>query len=206
MRQKFRLTNQPPVLIKRPINKQSAPNEICIRHSSPIAAVIAVVAVIAQGKIAVLRHRERTIWLRQIFTAQSVSSIRRFGRHYPSETIALGLLAILIEKWRVNSEPITRHTGQPLYIKWRPCLRVFPNPRNMIRPKDKNIAAMRLNEVVAKFIHKDLVARVDCTSGNDLAAVTNATRVNVEIVTKRLGGGIHEKVLPLADQSRKSKE
>src|SRR5437870_1826495 len=193
MRQKFRLTNQPPVLIKRPINKQSAPNEICIRHGSPIAAVIAVVAVIAQGKIAVLRHRERTIWLRQIFTAQGVSSIRRCRRHYPSETIALGLLAIHIEKWWVNSEPITRHTGQPLNIKWRPCLRVFPNPRNMIRPKDKNIAAMRLNKVVATFIHKDLVARVDCASGNDLATVTNTARKNVEIMTERLGRGIYEK-------------
>src|SRR5881398_3448280 len=53
------------------------------------------------------------------------------------------------------------------------------------------IAAMRLNKVVATFIHKDLVARVDCTSGNDLAAVTNATRVNVEIMTERLGRSIH---------------
>src|SRR5437867_12104528 len=119
MRQKFRLANQPPVLIKRPIHKQSAPSQVCIRHSSRRAAVIAVVAVIAQGKVAVLRHRERTIWLRQIFTAQGVSSIRRCRRHYPDETIALGLLAIHIEKWRVNSEPITRYTGQPLNIKWR---------------------------------------------------------------------------------------
>jgi len=76
----------------------------------------------------------------------------------------------------------------------------------MIRPKHKDIAAMRLNKVVAEFIHKDLVACVDCASGNDLPAVTDATRKNVEIMTERLGGRVHEKVLSLADQSRKSKK
>ena len=65
---------------------------------------------------------------------------------------------------------------------------------------------MRFNKVVAAFIHKDLVACVDCAPGNDLAAVTNATRKNTKIMTERLGRSVHEKVLPLADQSRKSKE
>src|SRR6266487_4810273 len=123
--------------------------------------------------------------------AQSVSSIRRFRRHYPGETIALRFRAIHIEKWRIDSQLIAWQTGQPLNIKWRACLRVFPNPWNMIRPKHKNIATMRLNKIVATFIHKDLVARIDCASGDDLAAVTTATRVNVEIMTERLGRSIH---------------
>mgnify|MGYP003693881481 CR=1 FL=1 len=73
----------------------------------------------------------------------------------------------------------------------------------MICPEDKNIAAMRLNKVVAKFVDKDLVACVDCASGNDFAAMINATRENVEIMTERVGRRVDEKVLPLADQSRK---
>src|SRR6266446_5394710 len=138
--------------------------------------------------------------------AQSVSSIRRLRRHYPGETIAIRFSAIHIEKGRVDSQLIAGQTGQPLNVKWRARFRIFPNPWNMIRPKHKDITAMRLNEVVAKLVHKDLVACVDCACGNDLAAVTDATRKNVEIMTERLGGRVHEKVLPLADQSRKSKK
>src|SRR6476660_106622 len=206
MRQNLCLTNQSPVLIKWPVNTQSASDEVCFRHRSPIAAVIAVVAIIAQGKIAVPRHGECAIWLRQIFVAQSVSSIRRFRRHDPGETIALCFFAIDVEKRRIDSQLIAGQTGQPLDIKWRACLRVFANPWNMICPKDKNIPVMRLNKVVAALIDKHLVARVDCASGNDLPAVTDATRKNVEIMTERLGGRVHEKVLSLADQPRKSKK
>src|SRR5438093_868005 len=111
MRQKLCLTNQPPVPTKRPINEQSAPDEVCFRHRSPIAAVIAVVAVITHGKIAVLRHGECTTWLREIFMARSVSSIRRFRRHHSSETIALRFPAVHTEQGRVDSQLITAQTG-----------------------------------------------------------------------------------------------
>src|SRR5262245_64339124 len=104
MRQKLYLANQPPVPTKRPINKQSAPDEVCFRHRSPIAAVIAVIAVITQGKIAVLRHREQAIWLREIFMARSVSFVRRFRRHHPSDTVALRCLAIHIGKGGSESQ------------------------------------------------------------------------------------------------------
>ena len=65
---------------------------------------------------------------------------------------------------------------------------------------------MRFNKVVAELIHKDLVACINCASGNDLAAVTKATRQDVEIMTERIGRGVHEKILSRADQSRKRKE
>src|SRR5437667_12847375 len=115
--------------------------------------------------------------------AQGVSSIRRPRRHFPSETIAFRFLAIHIEEWRIDPQSITRQTGQALNVKRRACLRIFPNPWNMVRPKDKNIAAVRLNKVVGKFVNKHLVACVDCASSNDFTTVVNATRENVEVMT-----------------------
>src|SRR5437773_11961893 len=55
-------------------------------------------------------------------------------------------------------------------------------------------------------MHKELVAYVECAHGNGLSAVTNATRKNTKIMTERIGRSVHKKVMPLADQSRKSKE
>ena len=55
--------------IKRPVNQQTTPDEVCFGHYSPVAAIVAVVTVITQSKVAILRHGERTVWLRQIFVA-----------------------------------------------------------------------------------------------------------------------------------------
>ena len=76
----------------------------------------------------------------------------------------------------------------------------------MIRSKDKNIAAVRLNKIVGKFVNEHLVACVNCASSNDFTAMVNATRENVEVMTQGVGRRIHKKVLPLADQSRKGKK
>src|SRR5215471_6811801 len=122
---------------------------------------------------------------------QRVSSIRRFRRHYSSETIAFRFRAIHIEKRRVDSQSIARHAGQALNVKWRTCLWVFPDSWNMICPKDKDSAPVRLNKVVAEFVHKYLVARIDCAPGNNLAAPTNATRKNFKIMTERVGRRIY---------------
>jgi hypothetical protein len=64
--------------IKWPINKQTAPDEIFLWDWSPVTAIEAVVAVIAQGKIAVPGHRVRSIGLRQMQLAQRVPAIWRF--------------------------------------------------------------------------------------------------------------------------------
>ena len=65
---------------------------------------------------------------------------------------------------------------------------------------------MWLNKVVAELVHKYLVACVDCASGNDFPAMKNPTGEDVEVLTQRLRRRIHQKVLPLAVQSRKRKE
>src|SRR6266404_2979549 len=138
--------------------------------------------------------------------AQSVSSIRRFCRHHSLKPVALCFFAIDVEKRRIDAQLIARQTGEAFDIKRRPANRVRANCRNIVCPEDKNIPVMRLNKVVAALIDKHLVARVDCASGNHLPAVTDATRHNVEIMTERFGRRVHEKVLSLADHSRKSKE
>ena len=65
---------------------------------------------------------------------------------------------------------------------------------------------MWLNKVVAELIHKHLVARVDCTSGNDFAAMKKSTREDVEVLAQGVRRRVYQKALPLKDQSRKSKK
>src|SRR5436190_17017069 len=71
------LANQPPVRIKRPVNEQTAPDDVYVRNRAPVTAVVAIVTVIAQGKIAVPRHRIRLIRLRQIVMAKGITPVRR---------------------------------------------------------------------------------------------------------------------------------
>src|SRR6266540_114808 len=129
-----------------------------------------------------------------------------FRRHYPSETVTLRFLAIRIEKRGVDSQMVARQSGQPLDVKWRACLRIFANTWNMICPENKNVAPMRLNKVVTKLIDKHLVACIDCAPGNDVAAMINAARENVDIMTERVGRRIDKILLPLANQLLKGKE
>ena len=50
------LTNQSPVAVERPVNEKPAADEIFLRHRAPLAAVVAVVAVVAHREILPLRH------------------------------------------------------------------------------------------------------------------------------------------------------
>ena len=74
----------------------------------------------------------------------------------------------------------------------------------MICPENKNVARMRFNKVITKFIHKYLIARVDHASCNDVPAMKSAAWENVEIMTKRFRRRIDQKFLPLANQSAKA--
>src|SRR6185437_10581832 len=71
------LANHAPVRVERPINQQTTPDEVFFGHRSPVAAIVAVVTVITQSKVATLRHGKRTVWLREIFVAQGIAAIRR---------------------------------------------------------------------------------------------------------------------------------
>src|SRR5439155_7327846 len=93
-----------------------------------------------------------------------------------------------------------------LNVKRRSGFRVLSNARDVICPENENVAAMRFNEVVAKFINKDLIACVHCASRNNVAATIKPAGENAEIVSERLGWRIDQEILVTANQSRKGEE
>src|ERR1700719_2870239 len=101
-------TNESPVRNERPVNKQSATNEIFLRDRSPVAAVVAVVTVVAHCEIAVLRNLKRSCRIGKILLAGPVTAVSVFRAHHPLETVAFGRLIVRIKKWRLNPQRIVR--------------------------------------------------------------------------------------------------
>src|SRR4029077_9280237 len=154
----------------------------------------------------VARHRVRLIRFRQILVAGRITAVWRSRRHHPFEAVALGLFAIDVKKWRIDAQLVARQTGQSLDIKRRSGDGIRTNRWNIICPKDKNITVVRLNKVVAAFIDKHLVARVDRASGDNFTAMTKSAGKDIKILTKRIGRGVYEEILPLTYEPRKSKK
>src|SRR5262249_22070296 len=142
----------------------------------------------------------------QIGLAERISPVRRSRRHHPLESVALSLVAVDVEKRRIDAQLVARQTGQSLNVKRRAGNRIPADRRNTICSEDKHIPVVRLNKVVAEFIDKHLIARVDRASGYDFAAMTKPTGKDVEILTKRVRRGVYEKTLPLTHEFRKSKK
>src|SRR5262249_34697113 len=138
--------------------------------------------------------------------ARRIAAIWRSHRHYPLKAVALGLFTVDVKKWRIDAQLVARQTGQSFNVKRWSGDRIRANRRNIICSEDKNIPVVRLNKVVAAFIHKHLVASVDGTPSDNFTGMTKPTGKDVEILTKRVGRGVHEKALPLTHQSRKSKK
>src|SRR6476619_4586341 len=138
--------------------------------------------------------------------AGRITAVRRSHRHYSFEAVAPSLVAVDVEKWRINAQLIARQTGQSLNVKRRSGDWIRTNRRNIICPEDKNIAVVRLNQVVAAFVDKDLVARVERASGYNFAAMTNSAGKDIKILTKRVGRGVYKEILPLTYEPRKSKK
>jgi hypothetical protein len=131
--------------------------------------------------------------------AKGIAAIGRFGCHYSRETKTFRDFAVE-EKRRVDPQLVSGQDGKPLNIERRSGVRILPNSEDMICPENENVAPMRLNEVITEFIDKDLIARVHCAFGNDVAATISVAGENVEIVTESLRRRVDEKIL-LADQS-----
>src|SRR3954469_3600689 len=73
------LTNQPEMGIERPVNKETAPDQILLRHRAPVAAVIAVVAVVNESEVAVHRHREGPLRRAHVFATDPITAIRKLA-------------------------------------------------------------------------------------------------------------------------------
>src|SRR5437660_389554 len=201
------LTNQSPVSIERPVNKQASPDQILLRHRPPVAAVVAVVTVVAHREITMLRHNKRMSRLRQIIAAQSIAAIGQLRRHDAGETKAFRDFSIHIKPGRINPQRITGQPGQALDVGRRAGFRIFTNPQDMIRAENKYVAAVRLDEVVTKFIDEDLIASVHRAARNHLPTLKGSTQVNVEIMLKRVLWAVNPiKMLALARDLRKRKK
>src|SRR5204863_5281663 len=179
--------------VKWPINKQPATDQILDGNWSPVAAVEAIITVITHGEITIARQHVRLLRIRQILVTKRITTVRRSSRHHPFEAVALGLFAVDVKKWRIDAQLVARQTGQSLDIKRRSGDRIRTNRRNIICSEDKNIAVARLNKVIAAFINKHLVARVNRTSGDNLTAMTKPAGKDVKILTERVGWGVYEK-------------
>src|SRR5438105_10937798 len=65
---------------------------------------------------------------------------------------------------------------------------------------------MRLDEVVGELVHKDLIARIDRTARDDLAAAISVSRKNIEIVPQCFRRHVNQKLLVLTNETRESEE
>src|SRR6266404_3211809 len=192
--------------VKRPINKKSPPDQILLRYRAPVAAVVAVVAVVAHREITMLRHDKRTIRLRQIIAAQSISPVGKLRCHNAREAKTLSFFSIDIEKWRADLQGVTRQAGQALYIKRRACFRIFTNPQYVVCAKNKHVATMRFDEIITDFIDEDLIARVHIAARNYFTAPADPPRKNVKIMAERFWRRVNQKMLTLASEPGECKK
>src|SRR4030095_1052585 len=133
--------------VKRPVNKQPSADQVLHRDWSPIAAVVAVITVVTHGEKTVTRHRVSLIGVRPRLVPGRITAIRRSRRHPPLEPITLRLFPVDVEKRWIDAQLVAGQTGQSLNVKRRSGNRIGANPRDNIFSEDKNIPAVRLNQV-----------------------------------------------------------
>ena len=204
----FSLTNNSAVWVERPVNEKAAPHQILLRHRSPVAAVVAVVAVISHGEVGMNRHDKGPIGRGQEIAAEAVPSIGILGPDDPLKTVGvLPSRAVIDEQaWRLNTERVPGQAGQPLNVERLTGFRVSLDARDIIRAENKNVAPTRLDDVVGELVDKNLVARVDGAARDHLVFVVTPAGKNVEIGPQGLGRRINQECLVLQDHARKREE
>src|ERR1051325_10995599 len=100
------LTNQPPMSIKWPVNKQPTADQIFLRDGSPVPAVVTVVAVVPHRQIAMSGHRISAARRRKEVAAQGITGIWSFRFHYSAESKSLRKFAINIQIWWLDSQSV----------------------------------------------------------------------------------------------------
>src|SRR5262245_66338928 len=76
----------------------------------------------------------------------------------------------------------------------------------MVGAENKNVAAMRMNKVVAKLIDENLVARVDCAPRNHLSRMINVAGKDLEVIPQNLGRRVDGERFVVTNDPRKSKK
>ena len=138
--------------------------------------------------------------------ARRVTSIRRLGRHDTAKSDPLSELAINVEQRRIDAKRVARNSRQSFDKKWGTGLGIVRNTEDMVGAKNKNVAVMRLDEVVTELVDKDLVSGVDRATGDDIAAMISVARRNMKIRAQCFRRCVNQKLLVLADDARKGKE
>src|SRR4051794_18151362 len=130
-----------------------------------------------------------------------------FRAHHPSESEAFWRFAVHIKKRWIDSQRIARHPGQAFDVKRMLAgLGIAGNVRNIIRPKNKNIAAMRPNEIVTELIDENLVAGIDRAASNDITFFVTTARRDSEILLQRIRRRIDKIAAVVADDLGKGKK
>src|SRR5712691_11885670 len=102
--------------------------------------------------------------------------------HHAFESVGFRDLSVHKKQWRIDPQRVSRHAGQSLDVKRLTSFRIARNSCDIIRSKNKNVPTMRLDEVVSKLVHENLVARVHSTASDDLLTAIRVSRKNIEIV------------------------
>src|SRR5436189_6073453 len=101
MPERLSLPNQSPVRVKRPINEQTATDQVYVWNRSPVAAVKAVITVIAHGEIPVARNDIFLVRPRQIIMTGRIPAIRRSRRRDPLKPVSFPCFAVAQPKRRI---------------------------------------------------------------------------------------------------------
>src|SRR4029078_8760265 len=104
--------------------------------------------------------------------------------HDPPNPITRGQLAVDIEIGWIDPQFVARRSGEPLDVIRRARFRILPNPEDMISAKDKDVAAMRMNKVIAELIDKDLIARINRPARDDLAPAIDIAGIDLEVLAQ----------------------
>src|SRR5205807_6866665 len=98
MPERLSLPNQSPVRVKRPINEQTATDQVHVWNRSPVAAVKAVITVIAHGEIPVARNDIFLVRPRQIIMTGRIPAIGWYRRSQQLKTLSFRFFAVVIDK------------------------------------------------------------------------------------------------------------
>src|SRR4030088_2354004 len=119
-----------------------------------------------------LRDRKRSHRVRQVTVALGVTTISKLCLDHAFETVseAFSGFAINVELWRLDPQRVARHTSHPFDVKRRARLRIGPrlDIDDVISPENKNIAAVRFDEVIGKLVDENLVDGVDRAARDDV--------------------------------------
>ena len=114
------------------------------------------------------RHGIGVVRARQIIVALRIAAIWRLGRHHAPKAKSAGQLAVDVKHGRIDAQLVARESGEALDKKRRAGFGIVPNAKDVVGAKNKDVAAMRIDEVVAELIDKNLVAGIDGAARNDL--------------------------------------